>query len=88
MATFPLNLDKYTMLITKHAVKEFKKMEDICLPSRNFKKHDPRDVIKEHCKLVKLSKSCYYEHFPFDILFQGYATFEYFRKRFKDVQYM
>jgi hypothetical protein len=88
MATFPLNLENYTLLITKHAVKEFKKMEDICLSSGNFKKHDPRDVIKEHCKLMKFSKSYYYENFPFDILFQGDETFEYFRKRFKDVQYM
>jgi hypothetical protein len=54
--------------------------------SVNFKRHDPKDMIKEHCRLTKYSKSYYHERCPFDILFQVVETFEDVKKIFENVQ--
>jgi hypothetical protein len=36
----------------------------------------PNGIVKEHCKLVKYSKSYQHEKCPFDIVFQGAQTYE------------
>jgi hypothetical protein len=39
----------------------------------NFKKHDPEEVVKKHCVMVKI-KAYIHEDNPFDIIFQRDAS--------------
>jgi hypothetical protein len=49
-------------------------LEGIWLAQGNFKKHDPTEIVKKHCAMVK-SKAYIHEDDPFDIVFQRATSF-------------
>jgi hypothetical protein len=64
----------------KHAQKEVDPLDRIWLAHGDFKRHDPTEVVKKHCAMVKI-KTYIHENKPFDLVFQGEMHFHEVRQR-------
>jgi hypothetical protein len=62
------------LLNEKHAQREVDLLEGIWLAQGYFKKHDPTEVVKNHCVVVK-RKAYIHEDNPFDLIFQRAKIF-------------
>jgi hypothetical protein len=74
--SFPIQIVIYPLLNDKHANKYAKQLEDILVHCTNLKRHDPKEMVKNHYRMVRYSKSYYHEECPLNIIFHGVENVE------------
>lgn len=57
---FLIKLGHHVLTNFPYAMKEVESMEDMVLLTSIFRRHDPKGVVQDHCKMVKLMTS--YDH--------------------------
>jgi len=54
----------------------------------NFKRHDPKDVVKNQNRMVRYSKSYQHEQCPLDIIFKGVENVQDVIFRIEGIKYI
>jgi hypothetical protein len=70
----PMSLSVYNLLNEKHSQKKVDLLDGIWLAQGYFKRHDPIEVVKRHCVVVK-RKTYIHEDNYFDLVFDRATSF-------------
>jgi hypothetical protein len=68
---FPIKLGKFSLINFPQSKKETKALEEMKLVMEVFRRHDPKVIIRQHCKLVRSSSSHGHEVYPDESILEG-----------------
>jgi hypothetical protein len=83
--SFPIKLGIFTLSNYQHARVEATTLEKIQLSYIAFKKHDPLNIVHDHCQALSNFKVYKHEDIPFDKVFQRAQSYEEVCKRIEEI---